>query len=412
VKAVSEQVLVRKLEENLWQWRLADSQGQWTTSSYYTGDANLLKESTENKQVSLILPGQSIVSQVVPADIADRKQLLKVLPFELEENIIDPVEDLQFHFGEIIDERIAVSFGDLEWMQGSIVEVESTSCEVETCVVDYLQLPRAEKGWTFLIENNLLMAVLDEGEGFCVELDMAPLYIQGLLARDSKPDTIELYADSEDALFRLNQLLPKELIDNEDIEILEGERDSTLWDLLDLEEPLVGDFRTGKLARKVQFEKWWDNFKIPIYVCAAGFVLALATAWLMEAKLTDQRKTILVQTDEIFQQVMPGSKVRNPLSKLKTILGSDNNDSAEPSSAVHLIASVAPSVKAIGSIKIKSMRYTINKGQLQLNIEGASYQDFENLQKKISESGFQVEIRNQSANGNVFQAQFRISEAS
>ena len=114
---MSERILVRKIEQNLWQWREASGQGEWLRDAFYTGDINLLKEAVEGKQVWLVVPGQEVVSQRVDVEIKDRKQLLKVLPYEIEETIIDPVEDLHFAYGPLEQDTITVAYADIEGLQ-------------------------------------------------------------------------------------------------------------------------------------------------------------------------------------------------------------------------------------------------------------------------------------------------------
>lgn len=414
MKAVSERILVRKIEENLWQWREVSSQGDWCAEAYYTGDINLLKESSQGKPTWLVLPGQNVVSQHVPADIKDRNQLLKILPYEIEDDVIDPIEDMHFSYGQILGDSISVAYGELNWFAASIDEIETTGADVALCGVDYLQLPRADAGWTLLLENGILLALIDNGEGFAIEQEMAGMYLTALYSKveasGSLPKSLQLYADGEDTLYALNQLLPEELTSDEEITI-EAE-EASLWDIISPSTPLNGNFRSGRLSRKLPFDKWWTDYKTPIIATAAAFVLAIVSVWMGEAKLSQERKQIMVQTDGIYRQVVPSGKITEPSRQLRGLLGKSGSSSADPSNVVSLISGIAPAIDSIKNLKVKSFRYTVSKRQLQMNIEGKSYDDFEVLRGKIAEAGFKVEIKNQSAYGEVFQAQMRVSEAS
>ncbi len=405
---MSERVLVRKIEDNLWQWREASSQGGWATDAYYTGDINLLTETTKGKLVWLILPGQSVVSQYLAADIKDRNQLLKLLPYEIEDNVIDPVEDVHFSFGEIQDDRIQVVYGDLDWLSACVDEIEATGAEVILCSADYLQLPRADSAWTLLLENGIVMALTDEGKGFSIEQEMASLYFHDLL--DSAPQKLTLFGDSDESLYALRKLLPESILSQEDIQV--SEEQAGLWDLISPSTPFKTNFRTGRLARKLPFAKWWEDYKVPIVAMAAAFVLALTTTWFAQSKVVEERKTILAQTDEIYRQVVPNGRITEPKRQLRALLGTSGTSSAEPSNAVSLIAGVGPAISSVKNITVKSFRYTVSKKQLQMNIEGASYDDFETLRGIIADVGLKVEIKNQSAHGDIFQAQMRVSEES
>lgn len=405
---MSERILVRKIGHNLWQWRDASSQGEWLRDAFYTGDINLLKEAVEGRQIWLILPGQEIVSQRVDVDIKDRKQLLKVLPYEIEDSIIDAVEDLHFAFGPIENDTIPVAYGDEERMQSYIEEIETIGAEVQRCTADYQLLPREDGGWTLLLENEIVLALIDKGIGFAVEQSMAAAYLNALVQDHSPPAALHLYGDSEESLMALHTLLPGSITQVEEITI--SEQEAGFWDLVTAGNPFLMEFRSGKLARKLPFNKWWQEFKYPIIATAAGFLIALGTTFVGLQKAEGERKRIMAQTDAIFRQVVPQGTISDPSRQLRGLLG--NNASAGASSnAVELLAGVAPAIKSLNDLSVRSFRYNHDSGQLQLNVEAKSFDTFENLRSKISETGLSADIKNANVYNDVHQAQLRVSRA-
>lgn len=392
---------------NLWQWRELDSAGQWLNDSFYTGDINLLKETVAGRLVSLILPGQDIVSDCVPADITDRKQLLKILPYELEEFIIEPVEDLQFTFGPIENGTICVAYGQLGLIAEAIQELEDLGSEVQRVAVEYVLLPLTEGGWTLLLENEVLMARTGTLEGFTVEQSMAEAYLAGLF-KAKAPGKVVLYADDQDALYRLNSLLPAELKSEDGPDLIEEE--AGFWDLVVPTVVPPGDFRTGKLARKLPFAKWWEDFKTPAIAAGVAFVIALGATWLGLNKLESERRAIMAQTDEIFRQVVPRGNISDPERQLQGLLGNSGGPVGS-SNSVALLAGISPALNELDEVKIRSFRYSADNGQLQLNVEAQSFATFETLRSKIAEAGLSVEIKSANVYGDVHQAQLRVSEA-
>lgn len=404
---MAEKILIRKLEPGLWQWRDATAHGGWRTNSFYTGDVNLLKESVEDKSVWLILNGQNIVTQQVVTEITDRRQLIKTLPFEVEENIIDPVEDMHFAYGPLHNGRIATAYGDASWMQSCVDEVESTGAEVDRCTVDYALLPRTEDGWTLLLENNLLMAHVAPGVGFAVEIHSAGLYLAALAA-GGQPGQIQLYADTEDGLEQLREVLPQDWLREGNIVFEEAE--AGYWDLVNPEYGGPYDFRSGRLARKLPLAKWWQDWQKPLIALAAAFVVAVGVTWIGQLQADKQRRAITQQTDGIYRQVVPTGAISDPERQLRSLLGRSDSDLG-PSNAMAILAGVGPAIGSFDSVKIRNFRYSSDNGQLQLNIEADSFSTFENLRNRIAEGGFNVEIRSANVQGNVHLAQLRISEA-
>lgn len=404
---MSEKVLVRKIAHNLWQWREVTTLGTWRADTFYTGDINLLKETVEGRLVSLILPGQDIVSDRLPADISDRRQLLKILPFEVEEFIIDDVDDLHFAYGAVTNQTIPVAYADAEWLAEAIAELEAIGAEVQRVSADYLQLPKTPEGWTVLLENGVVLVLTDAEVGFAVEQEMASAYLTSLAA--TPPQRLQLYADDQDSLYTLVGLLPDKLKAEDGPEILEQE--AGYWDVLVPGRPLVSDFRNGRLARKLPFAKWWQDFKVPLIATAAAFLIALGGTWLGLNRVEAERKAIVQQTDAIFRQVVPKGNISDPERQLRGLLGT-SSAVAGGSNVVGLLAGVAPAISSLDEVVVKSFRYTADNSQLQMNVEAKSFTTFETLRSKIAEAGYTVEIKSANVYGDVHQAQIRVSEAS
>lgn len=404
---MSERILVRKIEPNLWQWRAVTAQQEWASEAFYTGDINLLKESIEGRHVWLIVPGQNVVSQRAEATVKDRRQLLKLLPFEVEEGVISAVEDLHFSYGAIENDKIPLAYADLEWLRECIAEIEDIGGAVQRCGVDYLQLRRPDDGWTLLLENNILYAHFAKDVGFAVEQEMAAAYLKSLAATES-PASLRLYADDERALQALRALLPDRLTQQEGLVI--EEQEAGFWDVTSPSAGLRGEFRSGRLARKLPFDKWWHEFKYPLIAMAAAFVVAIGATWFALQQAESERREIMARTDEIFRQAVPAGSISDPERQLRAMVGGSSNSGAG-SNAVVLIAGVAPALNSFDEVSVRSMRYSAESGQLQLNVEANSFATFEALRVKIAEAGLNVDIKSANVYGETHQAQLRVSEA-
>lgn len=406
---MTEIVFVRKVEENLWQWRESDSQHNWVGDSFYTGDINLLKETVQGRAVYLLIPGESVVTRIVDAPVKDRRQLLKVLPYDLEEDIVEPVEEMQFAYGPIFEDQIPVAYSVVDVVRNSIDEVERAGADVQRCVVDYLQLPSSLGGWHLLLEGGMVLAHLDRGMGFSVEQESARLFLQALADELSMPQEVTIYGDDEDELETLRSILPDDVLTNDAVDIIEEE--AGFWDLLSPKTVPLMDFRAGALARQLPFEQWWQNWKYPVIASAAAFMIAVTGTWLSQQQAKAERKTIMAQTDAIFRQVVPQGRITEPARQLKRMLG-DSGATGESSGAVPLIANITPAISSTSNVSVRNFRYSMDNGTLQLNIEADSFETFETLRQKIADTGLTVEIRSANVYGDKHQAQLRITGVS
>lgn len=402
-----DRIFVRQLEPGLYQWRTLPPQAGLRSDNVYMGDANLLKESVDGRALIYILDGRQVVTQRLPAEIKDRRQLLKVLPYEVEEHIVDPIEDVHFAYGPVEEGEISLAYTDADWLERGITDFLALGSDVQRCAVDYLMLPRDREGITLLLDNGLLYAHTGPGVGFVVERAIAPLYLQAL-AGQLEIAELRLYAESDEAIDQLRELLPKQWQDNPDLSVDTAAGD--FWDVFDSTAEPYYDFRTGRLARKLPITRWVEEWKTPLIALAAAFVVAVGATWIGQLRADQERKQIMARTDAIFREVVPSGNITNPERQLRQLLG-NSGGSGQASNVVRMIAGVGPAVKSFNQVTIRNMRYSHENGQLQLNIEADSFDTLENLRSKIAEAGYEVRLQSANAFGNVHQGQLRISEA-
>ena len=428
---VSERIYVRILENNLWQWRHVTPLGQWASESFYTGDINLLAESIEGKQVVLLLPGQSAVSMREETDLKDRKLIAKVLPFQVEEHIIDSLDELVFAYGPVKDGALTLCYVNEEYARAAIQLLEARGALVQRVLVDYLELSREEGSCTLILEHDQLMLADEQGSGFCVELNLAPLILKSLFA-DREPPRLVLVAEGEAELAELKAMLPESVLaedaqaagsdapDAADEDELDaplkpsnnariGEEIGGFWDYVLVQAKPAIDFRQGPLARKLPFAQWFKEWRIPAAAAAVAFGLAMLAATLELTTSRKQYRQYVAERDGFYRQIIPGAgNVVDPVKTLKAKLGGGNQSPG--SNLVGILNNVGPAISAHKDVKVSSFRYTHENRELQLNLEARDIATLEAVRNQIAQTGLKAEIKRASVAGDVNQALMRITE--
>lgn len=429
---MSERIYVRKLENNLWQWRHVTPQGQWASESFYTGDINLLAESINGKQVVLLLPGQNAVSMREETDLKDRKLISKVLPYQVEEHIIDSLDELVFAYGPVKDGALTLCYVNEEYARSSIELLEAHGALVQRVLVDYLEIARAEGSFTLILEHDQVMVADDQGSGFCVELGLAPLVLKSLFAERAPPRLV-LVAEDEAELAELKALLPESVLalDAEDSaaaeqgEVSEDEDDldaplkpldsrvseeiGGFWDYVLVQAKPAIDFRQGPLARKLPFAQWFKEWRIPAAAAVVAFGLAMLAATLELTTTRKQYRQYVAERDGFYRQIIPGAgSVVDPVKTLKAKLGGGNQSPG--SNLVGILNNIGPAISAHKDVKVSSFRYTHENRELQLNLEARDIATLEAVRNQIAQTGLKAEIKRASVAGEVNQALMRITE--
>lgn len=399
-------IFVRKYEANLWQWRLTNALGDWQTPEYFTGDINLLAQTIAEKPVVLILPGHWVVSQLVDTDIKDKRLQHKVIPYQLEDTIVESIDDLVFAFGPWENNLLPVAYLDEASAQTAIQEIEATGAQVVRCLVDYLELAPKEDEWVLILENQQLMAAFSQWQGFVIENNLAPLYLCAALA-EAPPKHLRLVAETPEDLEHLQTLLPNTFND-EPKPSLQLEIGGFWEQFAKTAKPHL-DFRTGRLARKLPLTAWAQAWKTPLTAIAAAFVLALGTQWIELVKAQKQYKKIIAERDHYYRQIVPGNgSIVNPVAALKSKLG--GSSATQGSHLAAMMSYIGPAMAANPSIKLTSFRYTAEAGELQLSLETKDIATLDTLRSKIKEAGLASDLKRVSASGDMNQAQMLITE--
>jgi Type II secretory pathway, component PulL len=119
---VAEKVFARQTTDGLWQWRLASVEGQWATDVYHSGDdeAMVATARTANAPVNLLVNGNQVVCCSTEIDAKEKRHMAKLLPYELEEQVIDNIEEMHLAFCSAEDDRINVAYISNKDMEKSL----------------------------------------------------------------------------------------------------------------------------------------------------------------------------------------------------------------------------------------------------------------------------------------------------
>ncbi len=400
-------LLVKKNLDGLWQWRAIADSGQWDSEVFYTGDINLLAESATGASVWLIFSGQHVVSRKVEVEAKDKRLFAKLVPFQIEETVIDYVDDMIFAYGTFEENQLPLAYVDAEFAENALAELEDIGAEVQSCAVDYLELFHDEDSWTIVLDGENVLVKFDRELGFSVEKEAAALYLKSLLAsHESPPAKITIYGLDDGELDSLRDMLPGELETSEEIEI--EERVGSFWDAVEAKAKPVLELRTGPIARKLPFAKWWTDWKVPAIAACAALLVAVGGTWGELKMMRAKQSAILAERDELYRQVKKGP-VRDPVRQLKQEL-SNYSDKPQGSRLMLMMSKIAPPIAANDNLTLNNFRYSHDSGEVQLTIEATDFALFEELRKQIADKGLTVDIRRASVSGDVHQAQIRVSE--
>ena len=418
-----DKLFLRKLPNRLWQWNVL-SLGEWRFDTYQSGDTDAMvssfgadsddaRHALRGIQTILIVPGEDVPSHQLAVDESTKRHLAKVLPYELEDEVIDPVDELHFAYHELGSSDVVVHYLRRELIDSYLSELQAFGAEVSAIVPDYLMLQTDFDGATLLQDQDRLLLNQGNGLGLTTDLSLADVVLPRLSLNEEMSGRFLIYAQTEDVALRLRELLPQALT-NESGPSMEMVQVRDFWEQLDTDSPFIAkSLRQGAYARRLPVEKWARAWKLPAITAGIAFLTAILANALLLSSVQAENKEVRQAITEAAKPVLGNSpsSLRRPVRSLKTRLEGNNTNEGKASNAVALISQSASAVAAQQGVSLRTMRYNNSQQELRLDIEAPSYDVVEALRAALGRNGYNAELLRSNARGDLQQAQIKLSVA-
>ncbi len=401
-------IFAKQLPGGIWQWFYPG--GVDADNEVRSGDAEALAEYFEHKipaQVVMVLPGQDVISQRQVVDESNKRHMAKLLPYEMEDNIVDPVDDLYFHFGTPQNETVDVLYTREDNILTAIEDLESVGCDILKITPDYLCIKAQENECVLVLDEGVLYARSANLLGFAVESEFAALVMPSLAHYLTDEHKVKIIASDTAEAKSIAALLPNEWLseNKSSVQALQG----SFWDAVDVE--FLGaklNLRSGKFARQLPFKQWVDLWKLPAIVAGVAFAVSAGSVMLANKQLNDESIDVRKQIQTVYQSVVPGGRSRDPVKALENMVSKTGNKN-QPSNAMILIDVVSSAMKSTPNISLTRMRYSGDKRELQVSVETPNFGDLESLRQAVTRAGFNAELLRVTTQGELQRANVKIS---
>jgi len=269
-------------------------------------------------------------------------------------------------------------------------------------------LPVDEASWTLLAEDSEVLMRTGKQSGYSVEVENTEPYLRMLLEENSDQVPERLY------LFKIDgatEFFPD--LSDLGIEIKEDISGNNMLPLvtgLDLNNTI--NLLQGDYSRREQMGKVWRPWWPAAAMLAGLIVLQLAMTITNYFQLTNKSEALQAQIKQTYLTAFPDAKnVVNPRvqmeRKLKALRGGSVQDN---NSALGLITSAAPVIKATPNLVVRSVRY--KEGKLDVDLIIKDLQALDKLkQQLITQAGMSVDIVSANSRNNQVESRLKLRSA-
>ncbi|MFK7861825.1 MAG: type II secretion system protein GspL [Granulosicoccus sp.] len=378
-------------EDNV-QWALSDEKGALTTA-VREGPLQEAADSVEGRRVTLILPADDVLlaQTVIPGNSLARAQ--QAVPFALEEQVADDVDDLHFALGtKNRNDEYPVAVVGLAAMDMITERCAEAGLRATEIVPETLALPvlsAATPGvtvWSALLDQGRAVVRLGEYQGFVTDSGMASMMIEGALSGKEDEGQTSLVA------FSTVSATPLELPDTLEVEIRRCDHPLALYASGLASTPHV-NLLQGAYSPKKDFDKTWKPWRSTLVLAACVCVVLVAGKWLELRQLQEQEAALDTQIASAFKQALPDARMQRPRRQVQSALeniGAVNNDGF-----TSRMAQIAASLSTQPQTELRTIGYRNGRFDLDLNTDDVPTLDA--LKSELGKRG-SLDMSVQSAN--------------
>lgn len=356
-----------------------------------------------SSRLVLLAPSEAVLLAEVALPGRNRQRLLQALPYAMEEQLIDDVEDMHFVLGQLAaDGRYHAAAVNRARLGAWLAAAQEGGVHVDAVVPDVLVLPFAPDTWTAFLEPGRVLVRTGLHSGFAATPETAPVLLEHALtdAAEHAPAVIRVYdaaGSGGDYLRPVPSEPPLETLPygNGLLGLAAEHGTSAALNLLQ------GEFSPRARLRR-RLRPWY-----PSAALAGALLLLQPAVFAYEHWQAAQRSQALQEAIEAtYRQAFPDAqRVVNARAQMESRLNDLRSRAGGAGSGfIDMLGAAGPLLGADG-VEITSLRY--RRGELDVELLAADFQRLERLKDQLSEAA-QWGIEIQSATSRDDQVQGRL----
>lgn len=371
-----------------------------------TGEAQLLNSETavaslrawckEHRRAPIVaVSGFDYTCHEVNFDAAEKKHILRSLPFMLEEQVGEDVEGLHVVAGRLNTSPLNALLCRHQDLQAALEMLDGLP-QPKQCLPDYLLLPWQEGQWTVLKEDQHLLVRTGTDHGFAVDLSNAELFLNAAIAQYGEPEALVVYSESE-------FVLPESLAGK--AQWRKGDFATAL--VLTDENISTMNLLQGEFAPRLPLDKWWRKWRVAAVLVAVAFAVQLVATGLEYRQLKAQNIELRTAVEQRFRTVFPKGRMQDPQKQLQRKLQSLSAGGSK-ASYTRLLYAVGQAVSAQDDSRLLSVNYNARGGDMRLSLLAPDYNAVEALRASMAEAGVNAVLESSNAQSDGVRARLRV----
>ncbi len=340
----------------------------------------------QDRKVVILLPIEHVFVTTVAVQTKNRKQLEKAIPYTLEDDLTEDIEDVHFALGKRTDKGeipvIVISRSILD----HLIEVLSrVNILPDIITADVFGLEWTDNQWTLCIDNQHLLARTNQWSGFGCETSDFVDYIKAAISEQGQePERIHVFSHPDENLEYIGKLNNVSFDD--------------FWSptafIRGFEEDACINLLQGSYAKADKQHKTVRPWKIAAGLAAIWFVISLAHVGLEYSRLSSIDSKLSAQIEQVFKKTFPDVKrIVNPRLQMEQRLKklTDTGSSSSNADFLKYLHQSGYELYKDPGVSITDIQFKNN--ELTLEIKTKNIQTLEAVKTKLQSKQLNAELQ-------------------
>jgi len=361
---------------NDWRWLRLAADGTPDSGIHAGSIADAAREADGLRVVVLVAGIHCLLTRVrIPG--RNRQKLLRAVPFALEEQLSDEVEQLHFALGEVDAEGDwSVAVINRNYMDRLIAVLDPAGMDIQQVIPEVLAVPLVEHEISALVIDDVVLVRNGPSSGYAVDsenLDVmlcmqhdepaAPVHL--MVRPDIQPPVIDDYPGE----------VIEEYYSDDPLVIFAQGLDSGSINLLQ-----------GPYSRSGDWTRVWKPWRATAALLLAGILVSLVATGVDYYRLTRESERLQAQIEQTFRAAMPGTKrVVNPRLQMQQQLDRLQHGGDSGGDFLSLLARTGSVLKGVEGVELGGISF--RAGRLDLDLKIPNLQSLDQLKQALTGSG-------------------------
>ncbi len=382
-----------------WRWlRLEDGKPPGAVQAGVLADA--AAEATGLRVVVLVAGGECLLTQAqIPG--RNRHKIVRALPYALEEQLSDEVENLHFALGDLQpDGGWPVAVISRTYLDTLTAALAGCALDVQQMVPEQLAVPYTEGEISALVIGDMALVRTGELAGFAVDIDNLGVLLTMQQDAEALP-RLRLYV--HEAMFapETDGYAGETLIDSwtgDPLSLLAAGLSERSINLLQ-----------GEYSRSGNWQQLWKPWRATAALLLAGVLVSFTATGIEYFRLGKENERLRAEIENIFRQASPETRrMVNPRVQMQQQLDSLQGSGTSDNSFLVLLARTGAVLREVSGLELAAITY--RSGRLDLDMKIDSLQVLDQLKQSLTGAGgLEVDIQSATAGSdNRVQGRLRI----